>query len=453
MTNSWVKRLEEQFGSDVIKWQPSLLKKMSRDFFWYSPVLKEKLSSHYAECVARPRGEMELRGLLSFAAKERIPISTRGGGTGNYGQIVPLNGGIMIDTTKLNSILEIKEGTGRFQAGVKMGQLERKLAGTGQELRFFPSTYQQSTLAGFIAGGTGGIGSINYGTLWDEGNVLELTVLTMEEQPKRLTINGEELKRYIHNYGLSGIMVEVVLSLAPKSEWENLCFQFNTDRQAYIFAEIAALDSDIHKRLISVCEAGLAQVFSPLKEIIEPGKATVFVMAAPDSCKLLTELADELGGDDIEAFGAFLYKKKQDLSHFTWNHVTLWWLKDHPGDTYVQARFSPDRYLRQIELLKKQFPGELLVHLEWIKAGGIIVPTSQTVIRYQNERRLHEIMDAFEEAGVRVSNPHTYVLEEGGKDDCVEMILEAKRENDPYHLLNPGKTNRMRAGTTAGKEE
>ena len=64
----------------------------------------------------------------------------------------------------------------------------------GQELRMFPSTRATASVAGFVAGGSGGVGSISWGGLRDFGNVIRLRVLTMEETPRALLANPHSLR-------------------------------------------------------------------------------------------------------------------------------------------------------------------------------------------------------------------------------------------------------------------
>src|SRR3979409_2444270 len=89
----------------------------SRDFFWFSPILKEKLEDKRAEIVAVPRNKSELIRIASACAKHRVPLTVRGGGTGNYGQAVPLEGGVVVDMTKLDQVIWHRPGAGRFGAG------------------------------------------------------------------------------------------------------------------------------------------------------------------------------------------------------------------------------------------------------------------------------------------------------------------------------------------------
>ncbi len=120
-----------------------------------------------------------------MGALENIPLTIRGAGSGNYGQAVPLHGGTLVSLHRFNQILEIdtQNQTARVQAGVRLGNLEREARKHGLELRFYPSTWATATVGGFVGGGFGGVGSIQYGTLWDD-LIIETQVLAMTENPK-----------------------------------------------------------------------------------------------------------------------------------------------------------------------------------------------------------------------------------------------------------------------------
>jgi FAD/FMN-containing dehydrogenase len=71
-----------------------LVRQKSRDFFWYSPILKQQLNRKSADIVVCPRDEADVVAVASLCARHRVPLTARGGGTGNYGQAVPLEGGV-----------------------------------------------------------------------------------------------------------------------------------------------------------------------------------------------------------------------------------------------------------------------------------------------------------------------------------------------------------------------
>jgi hypothetical protein len=81
--------------------QAPKVKRMSRDFHWFSPVLKRQLEDKQADAVVRPRDEEELRLLVAACVQHQLPLIMRGGATGNYGQLVPLEGGILVDMSSV----------------------------------------------------------------------------------------------------------------------------------------------------------------------------------------------------------------------------------------------------------------------------------------------------------------------------------------------------------------
>ncbi|NKQ85622.1 FAD-binding oxidoreductase [Rhizobium ruizarguesonis] len=131
----------------------------SRDFFWFSPILTPKLSDKVADLVVIPENRQQLTKITSACAKWRIPLTLRGGGTDNYGQAVPLHGGVVLDMTGFNKVISSAPGVVRFDAGCRLLDIDKALKPMGWEMRFFRSTRRFATMAA-IAGGAGGIGSV-----------------------------------------------------------------------------------------------------------------------------------------------------------------------------------------------------------------------------------------------------------------------------------------------------
>ena len=143
----------------------------SKDYFWYSPILQEELENKIGDLVVIPSNEDEIKIIASAIAKYKIPLTLRGGGTGNYGQCVPLEGGVIMIMTKLNKIIEFKKSSVRTQAGIRISKLDDAALERGFELLMYPSTRQTATIGGFLAGGSGGCGSLRNGMLRDPGNI------------------------------------------------------------------------------------------------------------------------------------------------------------------------------------------------------------------------------------------------------------------------------------------
>ncbi|HAI04920.1 MAG TPA: FAD-binding protein, partial [Pantoea sp.] len=199
--------------------QAARVKRLSRDFHWFSPLLKRQLEDKQADAVVRPRSEEELSLLVKACVRHQLPLILRGGATGNYGQLVPLAGGILVDMTGFNQLCELTPGVVRAQAGMRLAEIEALTRPTGWELRCMPSTYRLATLGGLYGGGFGGIGSINYGPLAAAGNVLSVKVMTVEAEPRILQVPAPQALLLHHAYGSNGIVLEVELALAPVHDW------------------------------------------------------------------------------------------------------------------------------------------------------------------------------------------------------------------------------------------
>jgi FAD/FMN-containing dehydrogenase len=437
---SWEHDILELLGKDVMVFDPNTRAKLSKDYYWYSPVLDRQLKDiKAADGVALPRNEAEVAAVLAFAYSFKIPVTVRGAGTGNYGQAVPLQGGIVLDLSRMDQIIEIGEGFARLQCGVKLGTIEKTAREAGQEIRIYPSTYVKATIGGFVSGGSGGIGSITYGNLWD-GNVLEAVIYTMEEVPQRLVVKGRDLFDYIHNYGTTGIMTEVVIPLAPRTEWTQLIVQFASFEQSMHFGEALAADETIQKRLISPMEWPIPSYFTPFAKVIKPDMAAVMVEIAEDMLPKVDTLAQSFDGHIGHIIEAGKYRKTIGVSDFTWNHTTLWGMKSDSSLTYLQAGFQLTSYIEQMRMIKQQFGDEVLFHFEWMRNSGAITPTCLPLVFYKSEERLYEIIHYCESIGVKIFDPHTWVLESGGRGE-VGSMQRKKRQNDPLGLLNPGKIN------------
>src|SRR5258708_23744736 len=91
----------EKFLADIagIDWttEPTDLKRRSRDYYWYSPILNEELKDKLADVVVTPKDEAEVIRVAPACAKHRIPLTPRGGATGNYRQCLPLERRFVLD--------------------------------------------------------------------------------------------------------------------------------------------------------------------------------------------------------------------------------------------------------------------------------------------------------------------------------------------------------------------
>jgi len=426
-----------------IEEKDAAIRAASRDFFWYSPVLKARLDHVVADFVVRPRSEAEVIEVLRVCYAHDVPVTTRGAGTGNYGQAMPLEGGCVMHLRHLDKVKEIAPGRVVTEPGVLLKDLDAACkAHSGQEIRMFSSTWATATIGGFIAGGSGGIGSCTWGALRDLGNIIRLRVVTMEEEPRVLEFRGEELARVSHAYGTNGIITEIEMPLAPAYDWVEMFVAFDDFMPAARFAEELANEDGILLKLASVYEAPTAKsYFQRVAPYVDEGTTLVGLMVAPHS---------------MDGFETFLGRRPEarliyrgdahdwardpgPVFEYGWNHTTLRALKVDPDITYLQVRYGFPRHLELVEKMQSDFSPEVLQHLEVMRENGKVMFAGLSLVKFTTEARLDEIIRLHEEAGAMIFNPHRYTLEEGGRQSVDDRQLAFKREADPKGLLNPGK--------------
>jgi len=423
---------------DWIKEAPKV-KRLSRDFHWFSPVLKPQLEEKFAELAVRPRDEQELAQIVAACTKQRVPLNLRGGGTGNYGQLIPLHGGLMVDMTRLNAVTAVGHGTVRAQAGIRLGDLEAHTRPLGWELRCMPSTWKLATLGGLFGGGFGGVGSINYGPLAAPGNVLSVRLMTMEETPRIITLQAPDALLLHHAYGSNGIVLEIDLALAPRHDWIERLDIFNDFPAAMAFADALARSPGMVKRQIAVFAAPVLDYFSDLADADVAGKHGVISVVGSESDGLLPALLRQHAGRNALHF-AEGENSGHSLIEYCWNHTTLQALKIDKTLTYLQTAYAADNYQQQALALEAQLSDEVMSHIEFLRdMNGTITCSGLPLVRYRDEDRLNAIMDIYRANGVKINNPHVIHIEDGKQGMVRADVVAMKRACDPHNLLNPGK--------------
>ncbi|MCG6885501.1 MAG: FAD-binding oxidoreductase [Silicimonas sp.] len=419
------------------------IKAASRDFFWYSPVLKARLDHVMADFVVRPRNEAEIIEVLKTCYAHNVPVTTRGAGTGNYGQAMPLAGGCVMHLRFMDKVKEIHPGRVITEPGVLLRDLDAACKEhSGQEIRMFSSTWATATIGGFIAGGSGGVGSCTWGSLRDLGNIIRLRVVTMEEEPRILEFTGEELPRVSHAYGTNGIITEIEMPLAPAYDWVEMFVATDDFMDAVRFAEDLANQDGILIKLATVFEAPIAKdYFQRVAPYVEPGTNLIGLMVAPHSMDgFLTFLGRRPEAKLIYRNDDHNWARNPGpVFEYGWNHTTLRALKVDPSITYLQVRYGFPKHKELIEQMRDALSPEVLQHLEVLREGGKVIFAGLTLVKFTTEQRLDEIVKMHEDAGAMIFNPHRYTLEEGGRQTVDDRQLRFKQEADPKGLLNPGK--------------
>ncbi len=424
-----------------IEENPVLVKQKSRDFYWYSPVLKRQLENVTADLVVNPQSEEDVVRICAAAFVHGVPLTPRGAGTGNYGQAMPLSGGAIVNLADMVKVKSIAGGTVVAEAGAILEQVDNATrAAIGEEMRIHPSTYRTASIGGFIGGGSGGVGSVRWGGLRNLGNVLRIRLVTCEAVPRILDLTGEDLHKAIHAYGTNGIITEVEIPTTGAYDWVDVIVAFDSVMDAVHFSEtVGHADGMLVKEVAPIAAPVPFDYFPRHKKFYRREQSIVVLMAAPFAVDPLAILAARAKGEIAYRSDKASAEESKGLPpayELGWNHTTLRALRVDPSITYLQTQYADAAALEQ---MMKRFGDEVPMHCEVIRFNGRPALAGLPLLRFTSEERLEEIIRIHEDNGVKVFNPHRYTLEEGGMKQTDRIQLDFKKEADPKGLLNPGK--------------
>ena len=373
----------------------------SRDFFWYSPILKQTLGGatgrgRVADALVLARSEADVIAACGAAARHRVPLTTRGAGTGNYGQAMPLRGGAVLDVSGLDAIepVDAVAGTVRAGAGARLEDIEEAARAHGWELRQHPSTRRIATIGGFVGGGSTGHGALLHGGLSEDGAVLGLRVVTAGDggggggaPPRVLELRGRDVFPVVHAYGTNGVITQVEMPLARAQPWTDVTLAFASFSDAAACALEVANAPAVVKRAVTVLQAPIPHRYLDAETLLhdpagvawrdaalaaaDGGEAchVCMVQCAAPSVGPVERLAAERNGQVTRAVAAA--SAPRPFFEFGWNHTTLHALRHDKAATYLQAVMEPERALELVDKVSAEFAtSELMQHLEVVNFNG-----------------------------------------------------------------------------------
>ncbi|MGC6482694.1 MAG: FAD-binding oxidoreductase [Synechococcus sp.] len=421
---------------DLLK-TPADLDRFSRDAYDYSPVLKEQLNSCCAQLVVRPHSIAAVMAVASACAQASVPLTLRGAGTGNYGQCVPLQGGVVMLMSELRTLRALNAETGvvEVECGCLLKDLDRALATQGRQLRLMPSTWRSASVGGFVAGGSGGIGSVRWGFLRDPGHLLGLEIVTLEPEPRLLHLDAKDAEALNHAYGTNGIITALTLSSAPRVDWQEVCIDCNDWATAVTLAQRcqqAAIDLFLCTVLDQKIVAGLPPWSGPPQPCHR-----LLLLVSPDGVGTVQRLASNAGGR-VRCLGSEASRQGNGLRELSWNHTTLHLRQQDPNWTYLQM-LLPQPELPLLEAIANDWEENLLWHLEGVRQAGASRLAALPLVRWQGHDALNRLISQCQSLGAVIFNPHVITVEDGGLGAIDSDQVAAKHRHDPGGLLNPGK--------------
>ncbi|MEW1957849.1 FAD-binding oxidoreductase [Kineococcus sp. NPDC059986] len=424
--------LEELIGAlGTVATDEASRKAALRDFSWVSPVITHTIPRRTPRAVVRPTSVEGVQVVARWAHERGVPVVPRGRGTSNYGQSVSLVEGLVLDLTGLTGPpVEAPDldhdGEHEFvrvPAGTRFDDLTDALLPLGRELASFPTTLN-STVAGWVAGGSGGVGGLEFG-LNHEGVVRELTVVGVDGDSTPHVVRWPDTAPHTHAYGTTGVIVSVGLRVVPARPWTSLFASVpDLDTGAALALDLLGLDP--LPRVLAVTEADLAALF-PEDPGVEAGVVNVRVQLTEGSVAGATTLVEQHGG----RVTSVRTDANRLLATLVNNHTTLRAKAARPELFHVLVR--GEAIVGRRALVEEVYPGASL-QLEGGRVDGRASLTGRILAPFVSDDAVRAGMRRLAAEGIEVDDPHTWVC---------HTHLAARwpwaLRMDPQGLLNPGK--------------
>ena len=417
-----------------------------------------------ADALVFPLSTQEVSSLLRFAHENHIPVTPRGAGTNLVGSTVPVKGGIILDLSRMNRVLELDEDT--MTLTVEPGILLQDVQTYVEQRGFFypPDPGEKaSSIGGNISTNAGGMRAVKYGVTRDYVRGLEAvladgTVLQIGGKQVK-DASGLSLKHLlIGSEGTLAVITKCVLRLLPKPETSVSVLVPYPDLNTGIRSVLTILRADANPTAVEFMErkvVALGEDFSNVRyprpdagsyilltfdghrSEVEANAARVRGLALENGALDYIVLSDPAQAADIWKVRGALVKAVEAVS------------EQEPVDIVVPISHTADfiRFINELEassgmqMISFGHAGDGNVHLCVVR-GGRDEGTWQ--------RELHANMDAaYAEAyrlGGVASGEHgiglskrRYFLHETPRENLAVMNA-VKTALDPLHILNDQKS-------------
>ncbi len=450
-TQSAIDELRTSLG-DRISTSTGVRDHHGKDESWHHP--------HRPDAVVFPNTTEEVSQIVQICARHRTPVIAYGTGTSLEGNVIPHQGGVVVDLMNMNQVLSVnaEDLDATVQARVTRKQLNDYVRDQGL---FFPiDPGADASLGGMAATRASGTNAVRYGTMRE--NVLGLTVVLADgriirtARRARKSAAGYDLTRlFVGSEGTLGIITEVTLRLygIPEAMAAAVC-SFDSLEGA-VKTVIQTIQLGIPVARIELLDEVQMDSVNKFSKLSYPVKDTLFIefhgtqAGVKEQAELVQSIAGEHGG------GEFKWATRQEERTHLWqarHDVTYANKALRPGceiwatDVCVPISRLAECILETKKDLKQSFliaplvghVGDGNFHL------GFLIDRNNPAELAEAER-LNELLvmralamdgTCTGEHGVGLGKQKFLVAEHG---EAVSVMRQVKQALDPLNILNPGK--------------
>jgi alkyldihydroxyacetonephosphate synthase len=222
--NERIERLRGRLGDVPLLTDEQGIREVSLDTYWKAAALAHDGRGLLPDAVVRPRSAAEVASTLAAAVAAEVPVIPRGGGSGSQGGAIADAGGILLDLSDLDEIVELDESalTVRAQAGVPGLGLEEWLSERGYAFPHYPASLHLAHVGGYLAAKGSGVLSTKYGKIEDLVASMEVALpsgeLVRTVPIPRHAVGPDLNQLFIGSEGTLGVITEATLLVTPAPE-------------------------------------------------------------------------------------------------------------------------------------------------------------------------------------------------------------------------------------------
>ena len=421
-----------------------------------------------AEALVFPASARQVSQLLRYAHDKQIPVTPRGAGTNLVGSTVPLKGGIILDLSRMNRILELDRDTMTVtvEPGILLKDLQEFVEAEGL---FYPPDpgEKESSIGGNISTDAGGMRAVKYGVTRDYVRGLEVvladgTILQVGGKNVK-DASGLSLKNLIiGSEGTLAVITRCILKLIPKPEASVSVLVPYPDLKTGIRSVLAILQADANPTAVEFMERKVVELGERFSGVRYPcPEAGSFILLTFDGhASEVTANAERVRRVALE-HGAMDYIVLRDAAQA----ADIWWVRgalvkaveavseQEPVDIVVPISRTADftAFINQLEqttgmqMVSFGHAGDGNVHLCVVR-GDRDEETWQRELTANMEKAYAKAYElggvASGEHGIGVSKRH-YFLHETAEAN-LRVMNRIKDAVDPRHILNDGKSYILR---------
>lgn len=405
----------------------------------------------------------DVQNVLKYAYENEIPVVSRGAGTNMVGACATDKGGIVLNFSKMNKIIDIDpiNMTAVVQPGVILGDLKSEVEKAGLFFPPDPSNYAVSTIGGAIAQSSGGALGFKYGTTKDY--IISLKVVTSDGRLMTLGANtakdavGYHLAQLmVGSEGTLAIITEATLKLIPKPESVKALSVYFDSVGKCTYAVNSVIESKIYPAAIEFMDNNSIRTVNDYMKCNLDSNMNCMLIITLDGTEQTIKYQTEKIIDVLNQSGASKIAVSNNIDEYNriWNA--------RRASFAAAARLAPDVVTDDIIVPRRNFAEMIekcgdIAQKHGLKmclighAGdGNIHP--QIALDLNSEDEFKHCMDAraeiYSEAvkmGGTISAEHGVGLEKKEyinntlDSNALEYMKMIKRVFDPKNILNPGK--------------